>query len=261
MSGEVGDATGAYLVSGGTSGIGAAVVSRLAATGSPIFFTGRDRTAARGVVESLPTAGRDLVEFVAADVADADDVAALFERVRDAGVPLIGAYNGAGIAGQDGPLTGVPFHLSEEAAFDWVVDVNLKGTWRLLRHELALMVEQRGGAIVNCSSVAGLRAADSRSASYTAAKHGVLGLTRAVAVEYAPYGVRVNAVCPGVIDTPMLGGMREHLLEDLRATNSAARLGTAAEVADAVYFLLSPASGYISGTTLIIDAGGLTGAV
>jgi NAD(P)-dependent dehydrogenase (short-subunit alcohol dehydrogenase family) len=123
------------------------------------------------------------------------------------------------------------------------------------------MSRQRHGSIVNCASVAGLRAADSLSTSYTASKHALLGLTRALAVEYAADGVRVNALCPGVIDTGMLDGMADELQADLRRKNPAARLGTAHEVAVAAEFLLSDRSSYVSGTTLTLDAGGLTGAL
>ncbi|CAL9369474.1 A-factor type gamma-butyrolactone 1'-reductase (1S-forming) [Nocardiopsis dassonvillei] len=251
-----------YLVVGGTSGIGAETVRLLAGLdGATVVFSGRSEESARELVASLGPDRRDRAVFVRADVTRRRDMDALFDRVRALPGELHGAFNSAGIAGGDGPLRGVPFHEADEHGFDRVVETNLKGTWHSLRGELAIMSAQGSGSIVNCSSVAGLRSADSMSASYTMSKHAVVGLSRALAVEYAAYGVRVNAVCPGVIDTPMLGGMREELLADLRRKNPAARIGTPREVAEAVVFLLSDRSGYISGTTLTVDAGGLTGAL
>ncbi len=191
----------------------------------------------------------------------AESVEDLFAYLKSTVDGLDGAFNGAGIAGSDSTIRNVPFHASTEAQFDTVLETNVKGMWRSLRCELEIMERQGYGAIVNCSSVAGLRSADSKSAAYTASKHAVIGLSRALAAEYAPRGIRINAVCPGVIDTPMLDRMREPLLADLRLKNPAARLGSPREVADAVVFLLSDRAGYINGTTLTIDGGGLYGAL
>ncbi|WP_017593144.1 SDR family NAD(P)-dependent oxidoreductase [Nocardiopsis potens] len=251
-----------YLVVGGTSGIGAETVRLLAGIeGATVVFSGRNEEAAAEVAASLEPDRRRRAVFVRADVARRDDMDALFERVRALPGDLRGAFNAAGVADGGGPLHGTPSHEAGEEGFDRVVEVNLKGAWRSLCGELAIMAAQGSGSIVNCSSVAGLRTADSLSAPYTASKHALIGLTRSLAVEYAPHGVRVNAVCPGVIDTPMLGGMREELLADLHRKNPAARIGTPAEVAESVLFLLSDRSRYISGTTLTVDAGGLTGAL
>ncbi|WP_420159506.1 SDR family NAD(P)-dependent oxidoreductase [Nocardiopsis sp. CNT-189] len=251
-----------YLVVGGTSGIGAETVRLLAGLeGAAVVFSGRSAEAAAELAASLEPRERGRTVFVRADVTRQGDMDALFERVRALPGDLCGAFNAAGVAGGDGPLRGVPFHEADERGFDRVVEVNLKGAWRSLRGELAIMAAQGSGSIVNCSSVAGLRSADSMSASYTASKHALIGLSRSLAVEYAPHGVRVNAVCPGVIDTPMLGGMREELLSDLRRKNPGARIGTPREVAESVVFLLSEKSGYISGAALTVDAGGLTGAL
>jgi NAD(P)-dependent dehydrogenase (short-subunit alcohol dehydrogenase family) len=250
-----------YLVVGGTSGIGAAVV-RLLVTSvhANVIFCGRNQEAARDLMCSLHLRQNN-IEFVQADITIKRDISALFDRVAEAFGTLHGAFNAAGIVGKDSVLRGVPFHESDEENFDRVFEINVKGMWRCLRAELGMMSRQRFGSIVNCSSVAGIRSADSMSTSYTASKHAVVGMTRSLAVEYARHGIRVNAVCPGVIDTDMLGGMRDELLQDLRRKNPAARIGSPEEVAEAVVFLLSDRSQYISGTTLTVDSGGLSGAL
>jgi len=250
-----------YLVVGGTKGIGAATVSLLVRSRSAnVIFCGRDTEAGSALAASL-TMPQRLVRFVPVDIRSAIDVETLFSAVEESFTSLDGAFNAAGVAGTDSVIHKVRFHDSDEANFDRVFSVNVKGIWRCLRRELAIMSHQRHGSVVNCASVAGLRAADSLSASYTASKHALVGLTRALAVEYAADGVRVNALCPGVIDTDMLSGMADELRADLRRKNPAARLGAAIEVAEAAEFLLSERSAYISGTTLTIDAGGLHGAL
>jgi A-factor type gamma-butyrolactone 1'-reductase (1S-forming) len=245
-----------YLVVGGTRGIGRASVEQLARAGGKVLFCGRDTAAGEALAASVP----DSV-FMPADITRQDDVDRLFDAVTAHFPRLDGAFNAAGVIGRDSVHRGVRFHESNDENFDRVFEVNVKGIWRCLRHELRIMAAQGHGAVVNCSSVAGLRAADSLSAAYTASKHALLGLTRALAVEYAPAGVRINAIAPGVIDTDMLGGMRDALLHDLRRKNAGARIGTAAEVAETVGFLLSDAASYVSGAVLTVDAGGLTGAL
>lgn len=251
-----------YLVVGGTKGIGRAAVEYLVTHCSAnVIFCGRDAATGSALHDSLTAGHKGTVHFVAADIRLESDVAALFRVVRRTLTPLDGAFNAAGVVGTDSVMRGIRFHDSDEQAFDEVFSVNVKGIWRCLRHELAIMSRQGHGSVVNCASVAGLRAADSLSASYTASKHALLGLTRALAVEYSGDGVRVNALCPGVIDTDMLNGMADELKADLKKKNPAARLGTAHEVAVAAEFLLSDRSSYVSGTTLTLDAGGLTGAL
>lgn len=251
-----------YVVTGGTSGIGKAVVRALATKSSGnVIFCGTNKESGEALAHDLANGAAGIVEFVYADVTDGASLECMFRHVERKFEYLHGAFNAAGISGKDSLLRGVSFHESNEDQFDRVIDVNLKGLWRSLRHELSIMVEQGHGAIVNCASVAGLRCADSMSASYTASKHAVVGISRALAVEYARHGLRVNAVCPGVIDTPMLGDMHQALLSDLRRKNPAARIGTPQDVAESVLFLLSESSSYISGTTLTVDAGGLQGAL
>ena len=245
-----------YLVVGGTRGIGRAAVEHLARSGGKVLFCGRDASAGAALAGSLPGS-----LFVPADITRQDEVDRLFAAVAQHLPRLDGVFNAAGVIGRDSVHRGVRFHESDEGNFDRVFEVNVKGIWRCLRHELRIMAAQGHGAVVNCSSVAGLRAADSLSAAYTASKHALIGLTRALAVEYAPAGLRINAIAPGVIDTEMLGGMREALLHDLRRKNPGARIGTAEEVAATVVFLLSDSAAYVNGAVLTVDAGGLTGAL
>ncbi|SEG84517.1 NAD(P)-dependent dehydrogenase, short-chain alcohol dehydrogenase family [Actinacidiphila yanglinensis] len=248
-----------YLVVGGTHGIGEATVRLLAQEIThTVVFCGRDKDAGTRLSNEL-SAGN--THFVPVDITVDESVDALFDALPGLLPHFDGAFNSAGVIGTDTILRGTRFHDSEEGHFDQVFAVNVKGMWRCLRHELRLMSAARGGSIVNCASVAGLRAADSLSVSYTASKHAVIGMTRALAAEYARDGVRVNAVCPGVIDTRMLGGLRDRLLVDLRRKNPGASVGSPAQVAEAVAFLLSERSSYVNGTALTVDAGGLHGAL
>jgi len=251
-----------YLVVGGTSGIGRSTVTHLVTrSAASVTFCGRRIARGEALAAEMNALRPGSTRFVAADITRQADVDALFAAVEAAFPRLDGAFNAAGIVGADSVLRGTAFHESDEANFDRVFDLNVKAMWRCLKPELRIMAAQGSGAVVNCASVAALRCADSLSAAYTASKHAVLGLTRALAVEYARHHVRINAVCPGVIATEMLAGMEAPLLAELRHKNPGARLGTPEEVAETVAFLLSEAAGYISGATLTIDAGGLTGAL
>lgn len=215
------------VVSGGASGIGAATVERLMARGA--------------VVEVL-----DLPDL---DVTDEAAVIAAFDRIADRHGRLDLAANCAGVNGDYGPIT----ELSLE---EWqrVIDVNLTGTFLCLREELRRM---SAGSIVNVSSGAGLRGF-ANLPHYVASKHGVIGLTRSAALEWARRGVRVNVVAPGTIRTPMLESFCGHDEDALRQMGSMApigRLGTAAEVAEAIVWLLSDAAGFVTGSVLSADGG------
>jgi A-factor type gamma-butyrolactone 1'-reductase (1S-forming) len=249
-------ATGNYVVVGGTSGIGRAAVRRLASDGATVVFCGRNTGAGNELCRELG----ETVRFLPADITRKPDVTMFFDAVRKTLPTVDGVFNAAGVIGVDSIMRGTRFHESSEENFDSVFAVNVKGIWRCLQHELHIMAAQGKGAIVNCASVAGLRAADSLSVSYTASKHALVGMTRALAAEYARDRIRINAICPGVIDTEMLQGLHDQLLADLRTKNPAARIGTPEEVADVVEFLLSDKSSYVNGAVLTIDAGGLTGA-
>ncbi|MFD4433814.1 SDR family NAD(P)-dependent oxidoreductase [Nocardia sp. NPDC058497] len=247
------------VVIGATRGIGAATVIQLANDhpDTRIVFCGRDVAAGEALADKLSPA----VEFVPTDITDPAQVAAFFDVVAARG-NLAGAFNCAGIIGTDTILRGNHFHDADPEEFEQVMAVNALAMATCLRHELRLLTTHgKGGSIVNMASVAGLRAADSLAVSYTASKHAVVGLTRALAAEYSRHRIRINAVCPGVIETEILEGLHEPLLAQLRAKNPDAYFGTPTEVATTVSFLLSQNASYISGTTVTIDAGGLYGAL
>lgn len=191
--------------------------------------------------------------FVRCDVADENSVSGLFVEIRGRFGRLDAAFNNAGVEGLQAPT-----HECTAANFDRVVAVNMRGVWLCMREEVPLMLDcPGGGAIVNCSSVAGLIGLPNIPA-YVAAKHGVIGLTRTAALEYAQQGIRVNAVCPGAIQTPMLdrymagtpGGR-----EAMEQTEPVGRIGTPDEIASAVLWLCSSGASFTTGQALAVDGG------
>ena len=222
------------------------------------------RAGARVVVSDIDRGGGEetvrLIEelraesrFVAADVSDGEHVARLVAATLDSYGRLDCAHNNGGIEGALAPVT----DLAEE---DWdrVIDVNLKGTWWCLKHQIPAMLLSGGGAIVNTASVSGLKGFPPLLPAYVASKFGVVGLTAVTARYYAQQGIRVNAVCPGAIETPMLdriGAGARRLGVAMVAENPAGRLGQPDEVAAAVVWLCSEAASFITGQTITIDGG------
>lgn len=239
------------LVTGGASGMGLATARRFAEAGAAVVIADVDAASARSASTALATAGHRVIG-VTCDVADEDQVAAMIDRTVSEYGRLDMAFNNAGIMP---PPTDAADEPAEQ--FDLVQTVNLRGVWACMKHELRVMREQGGGAIVNCSSLGGLVGNPGRAA-YHATKHGVLGLTKSVALEYASRGVQVNAVCPGTIETPMVaqmiaGGELDHA--DAVTSTPAGRLGTADDIADAVLWLCSPAASFVHGVALPVDGG------
>jgi NAD(P)-dependent dehydrogenase (short-subunit alcohol dehydrogenase family) len=240
------------LVTGAASGIGRATAELFATMGSRVVASDVDADRGAATVADLREAGHE-VKFTAADVTDGDAVAAMVACAVDSYGHLDCAANCAGVGGGD-ELT----HQYPDDRWDMIVATNLRGTWVAMRRELeAMLAGGNGGAIVNVASTLGLRGSPLASA-YSAGKHGVLGLTRTAAIEYAAGGIRVNAVCPGAIDTPMMDetferfpGFRESLLGFVPM----GRMGRPAEVAAAIAWLSSDAASFITGKYLAVEGG------
>jgi NAD(P)-dependent dehydrogenase (short-subunit alcohol dehydrogenase family) len=210
-----------------------------------------DEDALLAATQELTVAGHRSIG-VTCDAADEAQVAAIVERTVAAFGQLDMAFNNAGIVGFTGDL-------ADESAesFDKVTAINLRGVWTCMKHELRQMRTQGTGAIVNCSSLGGLVGQAGR-ASYHATKHGVIGLTKSAAMDYAPRGIRINAVCPGVIDTPMSSDMIENQPDAMREVirdQPIGRPGRPEEVAAAAIWLCSPAASLVLGVALPVDGG------
>ncbi|WP_338728916.1 SDR family oxidoreductase [Haladaptatus sp. DJG-WS-42] len=238
------------IVTGASSGIGRATALRFAEEGANVVVTDVLEDGGHETVELITDAGGEAT-FIRVDVTDDADVTAMVETTLDVYGGLDFAHNNAGIEGEMSQLADTPDD-------DWarVIDVNLTGVWRCMKHEIPVMVEHGGGAIVNTSSVAGLMAAG--GGPYVASKHGVIGLTRVAAVEYAKQGIRVNAVCPGVVDTPMVRRAAEdtpELVDQFVAMQPLGRQAQPEEIASAVVYLCSDDASFITAHPLPVDGG------
>jgi NAD(P)-dependent dehydrogenase (short-subunit alcohol dehydrogenase family) len=239
------------VVTGAASGIGRAVAVAFAREGGAPVVADVDLAGCEATAEAIVAMG-GRAHPAACDVTRSADCEAVVQEAVDRFGELHCGFNCAGIEG--------PFGKSgeyDEDAWRRVVDVNLTGTWLAMRAELAELVRRGSGAVVNIASVAGLRASHGMPA-YTASKHGVVGLTKAAALEYADTGIRVNAVCPGIVDTPMLGRMvedRDRLRDRLIARTPSRRPGKAEEIAEAAIWLASDRSSYMTGSAMPVDGG------
>src|SRR5438132_2117331 len=239
------------LVTGAGSGMGLAAARAFAAEGAAVALADINEAAARAAAEQLVAAGHKAIG-IQCDVADDAQVKAMVEQTVATFGRLDAAFNNAGI---QSPVAEVAD--ASMAEFDRVNAVNLRAVFCCMKYELLQMREQGSGAIVNNSSLGGLVGIAGRAA-YHAGKHGVLGLTKSAALEYASRGIRINAVCPGTIDTPMVADMlakEPDAMKDILRDLPIGRLGQPEEIAAAVLWLCSPGASFVIGHALVVDGG------
>jgi NAD(P)-dependent dehydrogenase (short-subunit alcohol dehydrogenase family) len=246
------------LVTGGASGIGRATAIAFAREGARVLVADRAAEGAQATVGLINAAGGQAISCVA-DVTSEDAVAAMVGLAMASFGRLDCAFNNAGIAPAAVGSRGQKTAELSEAAWHGVLAVNLTGVFLCMKHELLAMREQGGreqggGAIVNTASIAGLVALPT-AAAYVASKHAVIGLTRTAAAEYAAEQIRVNAVCPGYIETPMTADTRASQGERLLAMVPAGRFGQPEEIAEMVVWLCSDRAGYVTGAAYAVDGG------
>lgn len=239
------------LVTGAGSGIGRATALVFAREGAKVVVADVVVDGGEETVRLIKAAGGEAV-FVKADMAKAAEVEAMVQKAVATYGRLDCAHNNAGIEG----ATGRTADYREE---DWnrVISINLTGVWLCMKYEISQMLKQGGGAIVNTASDAGLLGVPQMPA-YVASKHGVVGLTKTAALEYAKSGIRVNAVCPGVIKTPMverITGQRAGRAERMAAAEPVGRMGKPEEIAEAVVWLCSEAASFVTGLPMPVDGG------
>jgi len=237
------------LVTGGGSGIGRATALRLCREGAKVMIADYMPEGGERTVKMIKEAGGE-ASFVAADVSITRQVEAMVNKTVETYGRIDCAFNNAGIEGRMADTV----ECSEDN-FDRIIAINLKGVWLCMKYEIPQMLKQGGGNIVNTASVAGLVGFE-RLPAYNASKHGVIGLTRTAALEFAQKNIRVNCVCPGVIRTPMV----ERLLDsrgfteaELNAGEPVGRMGKPEEIAEGVLWLMSEASSFVTGHPLAID--------
>jgi len=236
------------LVTGGTSGIGRATAVAFAREGAKVIIAARREELGHKLVEEMKQYNEGHM-FVRTDVRIPEDIDKLFSVIKEKYGQLDCAYNNAGV--------GVPLRRTAKTTLhEWyeIMNTNVRGVWLCMKNEIPIMLKQGGGAIVNCSSILGLRGDDGMSL-YVASKHAVLGLTRAAALEVSHRGVRVNAVCPGFVDTPMIDELYRQDPQRILSLIPVNRVGKPEEIASAVLFLCSDAASFITGKEVVMAGG------
>jgi NAD(P)-dependent dehydrogenase (short-subunit alcohol dehydrogenase family) len=239
------------LVTGAASGLGLATAKAFAESGASVVFADWNEKAVQSAAKELADQGHKTLA-VRCDVSDDAQVEAIVKQTVATFGRLDAAYNNAGIQNVLAETADSP-----RDDYDRVMAINLRGVWSCMKYELLQMRAQGSGAIVNNSSLGGLVGVAGR-ATYHAAKHGVLGLTKSAALEYASRGICINAVCPGIIETPMVAGMlvsEPGAMDEMMKDVPIRRLGRPEEIAAAVLWLCSPGASFVIGHALVVDGG------
>ncbi len=237
------------LVTGGSSGIGRATALAFAAEGAKVAIAARRQSESEEVVKEIGAQGGEAI-FVQTDVSQPDQCERMVKTILDNWGRLDCAFNNAGIIGSS--FVGIPNY--EPQTWDQVIAINLTGVFLSMKYEIPAMLASGGGAIVNMSSVAG-QVGGPVGVAYYASKHGVIGATKAAAIEFSAKGIRVNAVCPAIIETEMADAFPPTMHDMLIAAHPIGRFGKADEVAQTVLFLCSDKASFITGHALAIDGG------
>ncbi len=243
------------LVTGGSYGIGRATAVAFAKRGAKVVVVDWKEDKDNETIKLIKSAGGDAL-FVQCDVSGSNEVRDMIEKAIARFGRLDFAFNNAGIEGETAPT-----HECTEANWDKTIGINLKGVWLCMKHEIPQMLKAGKGVIVNCASIAGLSGFAGLPA-YVATKHGVVGLTKSAALEYAKKGIRVNAVCPGVIHTAMIDritGRDKEVEKQYIAMEPIGRMGNPEEVAEAVIWLCSDAASFVTGIAMPVDGGFTSG--
>lgn len=243
------------LVTGAANGIGRATAIRFAEMGASVVVSDVDTDHGERVAKQINDGGGEAI-FVTCDIASEAEVHGLIQRTLDAFGRVDFAFNNAGWEGAMGPI-----HTADVEAYDRLMAINLRGTFLCMRYEIEQMLAQGGGSIVNNSSIAGLKGF-AQSAAYSASKHGVIGLTKCGALDYATSNIRVNAVCPGVIETEMIRRAAHDdpkAMAGYTAMEPVKRMGRPEEVASVVTWLCSDDASFVTGATIEVDGGVMAG--
>jgi NAD(P)-dependent dehydrogenase (short-subunit alcohol dehydrogenase family) len=243
------------LVTGGGSGIGRASALAFAKKGAKVVIADVAVEGGQDTLYMIKDINGEAI-FVETDISKAIEVKTLVKRTIDTYGALNYAFNNAGIEGKSSSTV-----ACTEENWDRVIDINLKGVWLCMKYQIPYMREQGGGVIVNMSSVAGLSSSLQRFPAYVASKHAVIGLTKVAAAEYAKAGIRINALCPGFIHTPMIESKVQDNTELKTWVNNQVpigRLGTPEEIAEVAIWLCSDTASFVTGHAMVVDGGSLT---